>query len=413
MIDAHAAGQQLAEPVARGPGHERQVVALGQHDRHVQAAQGRGLQGADQRRAGQEVRRHDQHPLAGAGHRGGQQRGQTLGVARRPVLDRAAGGTPVGGDTAPAHPALAPGGERPVGEEHGLDLAHDRAGQPELQVGGAAGLGDHVPVADVHAAGERHAGVGDQNLAVVAQVELQRRRDQARRQETRGLHAFAAQQGHRATAGPGVVFADAVDEHPHIHAAGRGPSQRRDETPAHGIGLEDVGGHVDEARRPFDGLEHGRIGGLAVVQHGDVVAGHDRPGREPVAGRGQAVATRVQKGAVVAQRRVGARLVRAETVPRGAIQPPRPDAHAVDAEHVVEQRPDRRKQQRDADPAEGAAGRLAGEQGVDRRRQGAADHDDDRGPELQGVDELGRDPGHEPPPPGGSSRGTAASRARV
>ena len=74
-----------------------------------------------------------------------------------------------------------------------------------------------MTIADVHSAGERGAAVSDQDLVVIAQVDRQSKREQLRRQKRRHRNAGAPEQPRCPRSA--VKLADAVDQHPGIHAA--------------------------------------------------------------------------------------------------------------------------------------------------------------------------------------------------
>ncbi len=202
----------------------------------------------------------------------------------------AAGGVGAGG----GGQALA-GGEAPVLAEDVLQLAHHRPLDPELEVARALGVvPQNVAAADVHAAGEGGLSVHHQQLAVVAQVQVGRRRQQARGQETGHRHPGAAQQAR----GPGevVALAHRVDEDAHRHPAPVGRHEGVDEPAPGGVRLEQIGGQEDPLARLFDGGQHGRVGAVAVLQHRQLVArqqraaGHllgDAHERELVLGQGR------------------------------------------------------------------------------------------------------------------------------
>ena len=105
---------------------------------------------------------------------------------------------------------------------------------------------------------------------MVAEVDVQHRRHQARRQKPR--HRDAAPRQDPAHPRPRVTLTDAVDEDPRVDAALCGAREGVDEVEAAAVALEDVAREKHVAGGLVDGLQHGRERLLAVVQHLDAVA---------------------------------------------------------------------------------------------------------------------------------------------
>src|SRR3546814_9976487 len=92
--------------------------------------------------------------------------------------------------------------------------------------------------ADIHATGKSDAAIDQQQLAVIAQVEMQRGRPQAQRIETRNVNAGLFQ----ATTDPWprIALASVVDQHLDLHATRLGLRQRGDKLLADCVVVEDV-----------------------------------------------------------------------------------------------------------------------------------------------------------------------------
>ena len=216
---------------------------------------------------------------------------------------------------------------------------------------------------DVEAAGEGDPAVYHQQLAVVAQVEERRLPREVGMQEARDRDARLAQ----AVVGarPEVTAADAVDQHPHLHAALLRRDQRLMELLARLVGPEDVAAQADAFLRPADLLEHPRIGLVAAAQHLHGVSGL----------RGQAG----QPADRIFQRRERVRRSPG-TVGRGehqrlalASQPLGAPLHAVDAHDGVEQSAHEGRQPGNPDPGHSGADAALVEQHMNRHRAGNGD----------------------------------------
>ena len=89
-------------------------------------------------------------------------------------------------------------------------------------------------------------------------------------QEQLRAHARPAQGA--VNSGPGVSDADAVDQDPHFDTAGPSCGQRQHERMSRAIVAEDEAGQRDRVFRLVDGLEHGGVCLVAVLEDVDVVA---------------------------------------------------------------------------------------------------------------------------------------------
>ena len=255
---------------------------------HVDAAHGRRLEGADQLAWRQKIGRHDPDRVAGAGDRRRKQHRHAVEILVRTVGEGPADDFVMAGldRRSVAHDFA--GGELPGAVELQRELSDNRAHEPEVNVRGRpclAGLVDAVPVADVHAAGEPDPVVDHQDLVVIAQVDRQRGWQQARRQEAGRAHAGLAQAVTGAR--PRIPFADTVDEHAHVHAARNGGRQGSAEVLPGLVLIEDVGGQADMVAGGLDGLEHGRVGLLAVEKRFHTVAADQGMSAQRPAAAGQ------------------------------------------------------------------------------------------------------------------------------
>ena len=104
-------------------------------------------------------------------------------------------------------------------------------------------------------------------------------------EEARNRHAGLAEPavGSR----PEIAAADAVDEHPHLHAAPLGLDQRLVKGLPRGVGPKDVALEADAHAGPADLLQHAGIGLIAVAQGFDLVAVLARQPGQPTDGEFQ------------------------------------------------------------------------------------------------------------------------------
>ena len=211
------------------------------------------------------------------------------------------------------------------------------------------------------------------------QVDGKLGRDKARRQEVGELDVRAEA---LAPARPRVEGAHAVHEQAHVAAAfGRG-AQGGGEALAHFVVTENEARQEDPFPGLADGLEHDRIGGLAVVQHGEAVAfDHAAPGDagtridEVVPCRGDFVL--VDEAFRFFRQRFAVQIHKAAyDLPGGFFH--KPDGLAVDPgdpEQPVQRQPDRGHKEDDGDPAEGRPGITLVQQGMAGAVDGEPVHD--------------------------------------
>src|SRR3546814_2583775 len=107
--------------------------------------------------------------------------------------------------------------------------------------------------ADIHATGKSDAAIDQQQLAVIAQVEMQRGRPQAQRIETRNVNAGLFQ----ATTDPWprIALASVVDQHLDLHATRLGLRQRGDKLLADCVVVADVSAKPDRSEEHTSELQ--------------------------------------------------------------------------------------------------------------------------------------------------------------
>lgn len=170
-----------------------------------------------------------------------------------------------------------------------------------------------------------------------------------------------------AGARPRIPFADAVDQDAHVHAARNRGGQGPAEVLPGLILIENVGGQADMVSCGLDGLEHGRVGLLAVEKRFHTVAADQgMPAQRPAAtGQfGESLGQVLRQGVEAADRL--SPLPRSQRRHRKALGPV---ARAVDAEEQVQHRPGHRGDHTHGDPAKRPARLPLVEQGVNRRRR--------------------------------------------
>ncbi len=236
--------------------------------------------------------------------------------------------------------------------------------------------------ADVHAAGEGDSTIDDQQLAVIAQIDVQERRPQAQRVVAH--HRHTARQQLAAGATPGQL-ADAIEQAAHGHAARLGAVQRFDELLAGFVAIEDVRGQRDRVLRSIDRGEHPRVGRFTVVQYLQPVAGQQRQAGDHVAAARYFIEADRHHIGLVAGIALG---VARATARRRLLLALRAGEHPVDAEHEVQHRPGKRQQQAGADPAPGRRGVVLVQQGV-RRRPGGQQQAGDRQQPAADLADIG------------------------
>jgi hypothetical protein len=135
-------------------------------------------------------------------------------------------------------------------------------------------------VCDVHAAREGHV-IADKEFPVVAQVDHEIRREEPRGQKIGDPCAGLRDSSDRRS--EGIEAPEAVKEDAHVHAALHGCGELLREAVSHLSGVENIGEQVDVILRPADGLQHGRIGLVAVDEGLDAVAAAEMLLREMAA----------------------------------------------------------------------------------------------------------------------------------
>ena len=369
-MDGDVVRQHLPQDVARGPVRRFDVVLAGQQDLHVHPAQMCANQGADQVKLRQEVGGHDPHPLPGRADHPDHQVIEAVQRLVGPVQHQTAphrgiGARRVGvgeGAQIAGFPAV-----MPVAPEGPFQFIDDAPAQPEVDVQhavGAVGTSGQVPVADVGPTGESKVVVDDQQLAVTAQVQVQGRRVQRHRVEAGELQATLLQ--HRADAPGAQPFPHAVDDDLHFHAPVAGGAQGLDELRTGGVPVEQIRAQQHLALRLPDGLQHGRVERLAVLQNQHFVAAGQALAHHVLAHQRQGPVLRA-RGRRHCARRVLGQLGHVVAARRGV--------HAVDAEDQVEDGPGQRQAHAHGNPAEGGAGVALVEQGVGCCQQGDRQQD--------------------------------------
>ena len=270
---AHARFQQDGQQAEAGPVDEGQVVLAGQDHAHADPALGRAAQRGDELVRRQKIGRHDAHRMLGAADDPAVQVIERVGLGAGAVQHHAAQTVP-GHDVAAGRQAALvelAGGKAPVQQKGPAQLVHDGALAAEMQILYATGmLAEDVVVRDVHAAGKGRI-IADEQFAVVAQVQAEAGREKAGRQKAGQLAACLGD------ALPGFAqridgAAEAVHQQAHVHAAPGGMAQGLGKAFAHAAATEDVGGKEDLLAGPVDGVQHGRVGLVAVAQGQDAVA---------------------------------------------------------------------------------------------------------------------------------------------
>ena len=269
-----------------------------------------------------------------------------------------------------------------------FELRHHRPLEPEVQIGDPvpARAFDEVALAEVHPAGEAHPVVHHQHLAMIAQVDVDRGRQQPGRQEARMGQALPLEQG--AHVRPGVILADSVDDDPHVHRAPPGAAQSIHEGASGGVGLEDVALQEHAFTGRLDGFDHRGVRLLSVEERLDPVAVEQgAPGhRLGHAGDVAKLVVEVRERHPGSGFRPVADLVDAEPRDPAGFELSRPCRDAVHTEDQVEDRPREGKEQADRDPAEGGTGVALAQQHV----RGGPDGDHRREhPRQQGAVHTG------------------------
>ncbi len=363
--DAAAADEDLPELCAGGPADGAEVAFLGDDDVHFDAAQGAGVEGADEAGVGKEVGGGDSDAVLGAGECGVEGGAEFVVVFVGAVCDAAGEDIAAGfeWDEPGFAGELFAGGEGPVFDECLLELAHDGAFDAEVEVldGIARVGGQDVVVADIHAAGEGGLTVHDEDFSVVAQVDVGHAPVEEGGHED-GVVDVAPVEG-AVDGGEGVARADVVNEDAHFDAARDGVAEGVGEAEAGGVVVEDVGAEGDAAGRLCDGVEHGGIGLVAILEGCDAVAIEERGPADAVDGEGEGCEVLVfggegggGEGVFFVARFEGGWSAAAEM--RGAA------LNAVDAEENVEHGAHDGEEKDQADPGGRGAGVALVENGV-------------------------------------------------
>jgi len=289
LVDDYAVLQQLVVVGPPGVEHQRRIGLAGQHQPYVDPASHGRLQRGQQLRIGHEVGTGEPDLGLGAGNR--RQQGH---------VDQAVG---IVGRTADgAHDIIADRLQRrieierwqrlaslllPGRQEELLQLRNYRS--IDLQVGVAprrltiraslrppVGRAAGVHAADVDAAEESRPAVHDEELAVVALVDVPpglggRRVDRVELQRADAVVAQPLE-----VLGGCAKRAHAVVDQVHLHALLLLLDQGIHEALADLVILEDVGLQVDVVARRQDGREHRAISVRSVLQQPDPVAGQQR-----------------------------------------------------------------------------------------------------------------------------------------
>ena len=162
------------------------------------------------------------------------------------------------------------GAEAPVEQKSAAQLVHNGAFALEMHVLHILGFaGGHVFVRYVHAAGKGNA-VADQHFAVVAQVDAEIGREQARRHEQGHAHAAFGKFFPRLA--KGIEHADAVHQQAGVHAALCSARQSIAKGRGNLTSIENIGAQKNVILGLLDGLKHGGIGLVAVAQGGYGIA---------------------------------------------------------------------------------------------------------------------------------------------
>ena len=190
------------------------------------------------------------HPLRERGKRGvgrwcGGVIGGVAGLLQR-LLPRKALGI--------AQPQRLPRAARdaPVAVEQRLRLRRQRAlgGKAQVEPGRLTDAADEVFIGQVAPARPHHLTIGDQQLAVVAQVDAPAPRPPQRRHEQARAHARVLQHG--VVAVRAFQAADAVDQQAHPHAGARAVGQGGGHGGAHFVIAQHVGAKVQRVARRAD-----------------------------------------------------------------------------------------------------------------------------------------------------------------
>ncbi len=270
MPDAHAGVEQGRQQAKRGPVHIGQIVPGRKRHAHIHAALARRTQTGHEVMRGQKIRSHDPHSAPRRIDDPAKEVVEHVRIIARAVHDDAAAAFASGLAGARRQRRIFAGAEAPVEQKGAPQMVDNGPQTAKVHVLHAAfPTALQVVVGNVHAAGKACV-VTDQDFAVIAQVDAQIEREELGRQKQRRLDAL----GRKLFPGfaPGIERADAVHQHAHIHAArgrgGQGLNKGRACLP----GIKDVGDQKNMVARLRNGVQHGRVGLVAVAQGAERIA---------------------------------------------------------------------------------------------------------------------------------------------
>jgi len=131
-----------------------------------------------------------------------------------------------------------------------------------------------VALGDVHAAGEGGVVVDEEDFSVVAEVEMDLGRQDSGREKAYCGHSVAFEEGDNGW--PAIKLAKTIYNHPHIHPALVGFNEGFCKAVARGVRGKDIGADKDLVFGVMDGVQHGRVGRITVMEDMDAVAASQR-----------------------------------------------------------------------------------------------------------------------------------------
>lgn len=328
------------------------IGVLRQDEAHIDAAQGRVRERGAQRGVGHEIRAREPEALSrGADHL------EIHGRAGIPDRRRRAGNDGCGhvsgsGVDLPRELRNFPRDEIPILDERelqrdgngALEPHEGIAPRPELRVA------SHVFVADVLPADEGDAAIGDDELAMIAEVETKALSALPIRHE--GLEPHAALAQRLPKCGWQLARADLVDEHAHAHAARAGSEESLLDVAPELVVADDEKLDEQVIPRLVDGLADGGEGFRAVDEELGLIAARDRQVREALGEVGGVAVFLGEIGGVGKQRGAGLFKHAGE---RGIV---RVAGELVTAEgRAAEDREERQRKVREEQESEGPADR--------------------------------------------------------
>ena len=357
-VDLHAGPHQVVVIGPPGEPDHLQVGPLRDDEPHVYPPQGRVFQGGPDRVVRNEVGGLHPDPLPRGGE-GGEQplvdgaqgavrsRGDHLHRGRPSGVSRGGG---KGWEEVSRRSGLLRG-EGPVVQEEGLQVPHggppdhDRAVPPPVRVGPGA----HVPLPDVHPAGEGAPSVDDQQLPVVSEVGGPFPVQREGGEELRHLPPGLPQRSDEAPKGP--PGSHGVEEKTDMNPCSRAGREGVEEPLSDRVHIEDEELRVNMVARLLDLLEEGSVGLFPAGDEDDPVSVHRR--RRP----------RREKDPPAGRRDLAGEALRADTVLHGAL----PGAYRVDLcpdmsadpappDQIVERNPHDREERDGKDPGDRRGG---------------------------------------------------------